>query len=185
VVLTSNGEELLKADRVLLPGVGAFSNAMSELYKLDLVESIIEVAKRGTPLLGVCLGMQLLCDKSEEFGITKGLGLISGSVIRMPIENIDGEPLKIPQIGWNELKNKNRLSWNGTILQDFSAQDAVYFVHSFMAVPQNKRHQLAHCLYGGNEIVAVIQRDNIVGCQFHPEKSGDVGLRLLQKFLEQ
>jgi imidazole glycerol-phosphate synthase subunit HisH len=185
VVITADIEKLRKANYIVLPGVGAFSNAMNELCKLNLVDPIIEITKKGVPLLGVCLGVQLLCDSSEELGETKGLGLIAGNVVRIPNKNLEGERLKTPQIGWNELIPNNDLNWEGTILRDLSENDALYFVHSFMAVPKDKKHLLAYCLYGGNKITAVIQKDNIIGCQFHPEKSGKIGLLILKNFLEQ
>ncbi|PJZ45521.1 imidazole glycerol phosphate synthase subunit HisH [Leptospira brenneri] len=183
VCITSDAGELREATHVILPGVGAFSNAMDALASLGLIEIIQEISNKGTPLLAICLGMQLLLDESEEFGITKGLGLIPGRVIPVPSQG-EFEQLKIPHIGWNELEGlKNLNAWNQTILADVQVGDSVYFVHSFMAVPQSENHLLATCNYGGNHIPAVIHRDNITGCQFHPEKSGEIGLKILKKFL--
>jgi imidazole glycerol-phosphate synthase subunit HisH len=185
VVLATDGDVLLKAERVVLPGVGAFRNAMGVLNDNDFIETITEIAQRGTPLLGICLGMQLLCDSSEEHDITSGFGLLSGRVVRIPSITRNGGILKVPQIGWNELGYTEGVSsWEGTILQNFSTNDSVYFVHSFMVMPENNRYQLAHCFYGGNEIVAVVQKDNIIGCQFHPEKSGEIGLKFLHEFMK-
>lgn len=183
VVLTADPETVVAASRVVLPGVGAFANAMQALQERDLVPAIQELAKRGTPLLGICLGMQLLLEESEEFGLTPGLGLIPGRVVSVPTRTTDGETQKIPHIGWSGLQYaETRQDWHGTLLQDIRPGEATYFVHSFMAVPAGAADRLADCLYGGNRVAAAIARDNITGCQFHPEKSGEVGLKILRKF---
>lgn len=185
VILTSDPDKILAAQRVVLPGVGAFGNAMRALDELHLVAVIREVALRGTPFLGICLGMQLLLNESEEFGVTAGLGLIPGQVKVIPNHSTTGEPLKIPHIGWNGLKPSYESNWEGTLLSENKPGDAMYFVHSFMAVPTDSAHRLADCIYGGHLIPAVIGRDNITGCQFHPEKSGEVGLKVLRRFILQ
>ncbi len=182
VTVTSEPRQVLKARRVVLPGVGAFGNAIQALEELQLVPVIREVAQRGTPFLGICLGMQLLLDESQEFGVTAGLGLIPGQVTAIPNRSTTDEPLKIPHIGWNGLLASRNANWQGTLLADNQSGDAMYFVHSFMATPTNSRHQLADCMYGGHLIPAVIGRDNITGCQFHPEKSGVFGLKILKRF---
>lgn len=183
VTLTADLDKILGAKRVVLPGVGAFGNAMETLERLKLVEVIQEIARRKTPLLGICLGMQLLLEESEEFGITAGLGLIPGRVIPVPTHTVTGDMQKIPHIGWNELQPSNTsIGWSGTMLQDNQPGDAAYFVHSFMAMPTDPTHRIADCVYGGHLISAVIGRDQIVGCQFHPEKSGEVGLKILRRF---
>ena len=129
--------------------------------------------------------MQLLLDASEEFGLTNGLGLIPGKVIAVPSASVvDGERYKVPHIGWNELRPADSVdSWKQTILQNTTDGEAVYFVHSFMAVPSDPAHRLSNCSYGQTKIAAVIRRDNIIGCQFHPEKSGTVGLEILHQFI--
>lgn len=186
VIVTADPEEILSSNRVVLPGVGAFSKAMHALERLELVAVIQEIAQRQLPLLGICLGMQLLMDESEEFGLTPGLGLISGRVIPLVDKALEGEALKIPNIGWNALRPFDVLdNWKGTLLEDNSSGDAAYFVHSFMAVPTNSAHRIADTIYGGNRVSAVIGRDQITGCQFHPEKSGKVGLKILHRFLHQ
>lgn len=186
VILTADPEKILAARRVVLPGVGAFGNAMQALERLNLVTVIRELAHRQTPLLGICLGMQLLLEESEEFGVTAGLGLIPGRVIPVPPQTLTGEKQKIPHIGWGALQPSNALNgWSGTLLQDNRLGDAAYFVHSFMAAPSNPVHRIAECVYGGHLIPAVIGRDRIVGCQFHPEKSGEVGLKILHRFILQ
>ena len=183
VNVTSDPQEILSSDRILLPGVGAFANAMKALESLGLVEVIKAIAANGTPLLGICLGMQLLLDESEEHGATKGLGIIPGRVVPVPNVSTDGFPLKIPHIGWNSLVVAEGAAWDGTILQNSTPGDAVYFVHSFMAEPENSSMRIADCLYGGNRIAAMIGDGNVVGCQFHPEKSGPMGLAIIRKFL--
>jgi glutamine amidotransferase len=186
VTLTADPEQILAAKRVVLPGVGAFCNAMPALERLGLVVVIRELARRQTPLLGICLGMQLLLDESEEFGITAGLGLIPGRVIPVSTQTLSGEMQKIPHIGWRALQPSSASGgWNGTLLQDNRPVEAAYFVHSFMAVPMDPTHRIADCVYGGHLIPAAIGRDQITGCQFHPEKSGKVGLKILRWFILQ
>jgi glutamine amidotransferase len=183
VTLTADPDEILASNRVVLPGVGAFSNAMHVLTGLGLVATIRELAHRQTPLLGICLGMQLLMDESEEFGVSPGLGLIPGRVLPVPNRSQLDAPHKIPHIGWNALQFSCKSSgWAGTLLEDNVPGEATYFVHSFMVVPANSAHRLADCIYGGHQIPAVIRRDRITGCQFHPEKSGEVGLKILRRF---
>lgn len=185
VILTADPEQILAARRVVLPGVGAFGNGMHALERLGLVAVIRELAQRKTPLLGICLGMQLLLEESEEFGVTAGLGLIPGRVIPVPDKTLSGATQKIPHIGWSALQPSNATSWQETLLQDNRTGEAAYFVHSFMAVPTDTAHRLADCLYGGHKIAAMIGRDQITGCQFHPEKSGEVGLKILRSFILQ
>ncbi len=183
VEITSDPARVRASSRVVLPGVGAFSNAMKALHELQLVDAVQEIAKRGTPLLGICLGMQMLMDESEEFGITPGLGLIPGRVVPVPAVTTDGLPQKIPHIGWNGLiPAEGHTLWNCSLMDDVHPGDAVYFVHSFMAVPTDQAHRSADCLYGGNRVAGVIQSRNVTGCQFHPEKSGPVGLSILRRF---
>jgi len=186
VLITGDPERILAAARVVLPGVGAFGNAMHELNRLHLVDAIRDVAARGTPLLGICLGMQLLLDESDEFGVTVGLRLIPGRVIPVPTHTVSGERQKIPHIGWNALLPTTQTgNWHGTLLRDNRPGEAVYFVHSFMDSPTDPSDRIADCVYGGHRIAAVIGRGNIIGCQFHPEKSGEVGLKLLRNFVSQ
>lgn len=184
VIISNKPDEILKSDHVVLPGVGAFGNAMQALERLDLPSLINEVVKQGKPFLGICLGMQLLLDESEEFGIHQGLGLISGKVQAIPTHAISGEALKIPHIGWNSLVEANNATWENTWLNNNKSGDAMYFVHSFMANPLHQEHRLADCIYGGHRIAAAIRKDNVMGCQFHPEKSGTLGLNILQEFLK-
>jgi glutamine amidotransferase len=186
VTVTADPERILAAKRVVLPGVGAFGNAMQALERLGLIAVIRDIAHRQTPLLGICLGMQLLLEESEEFGITAGLGLIPGRVIAVPTQTLSGETQKVPHIGWSALQPSGTSGgWRGTLLQDNCPGDAAYFVHSFMAVPADLAHRIADCVYGRHLIPAAIGRDQITGCQFHPEKSGEVGLKILRRFILQ
>lgn len=185
VIVSSNPDVIFSASRVVLPGVGAFASAMQALEQLGLVAVIRKLDASKVPVLGICLGMQLLLDQSEEFGFTKGLGLIPGNVMAIPRLSILGETQKIPHIGWSAIYPANpSIRWANTVLENISPGDAVYFVHSFMAVPKNPEHQLADCIYGGHRIPAVISHKHVLGCQFHPEKSGEVGLKILRKFID-
>ena len=184
VNVTGDRAAISAASRVVLPGVGAFADGMAELRRRQLDAVVREVAARGTALLGICLGMQMLLDESEEFGTTAGLGLIPGRVVPIPSITSDGHPQKIPHIGWNALiPPEGREHWNGTLLEEIAVGEAVYFVHSFMAAPKGTEHRIADCIYGGQRVSAAIGRANVSGCQFHPEKSGAVGLRVLRTFL--
>lgn len=185
VTISGDTDVILRSTHVVLPGVGAFGNAMAALQQLDIPAVIREVAALGKPFLGICLGMQLLLDESEEFGVTPGLGLIPGRVIPVPSTTTSGNHQKIPHIGWNALLPAGgHENWDGTILENVRPLERVYFVHSFMADPIDTGHRLADCSYGGQSVSAVISRDNITGCQFHPEKSRSVGLQILKSFLE-
>ena len=183
VNLTNNPDQILSAERLVLPGVGSFANAMQELERLSLIEVIHEIDKIRKPLLGICLGMQLLFDESEEFGITTGLGLIPGRVIRIPNKTLSNKLQKIPHIGWNGLYPESFRNWKNTILEDVKVGESTYFVHSFMTVTEYSKNRLANCNYGGHALSAVIMHNNVIGCQFHPEKSGTVGLKILKNFL--
>lgn len=184
VEITSEPKAILEADRVVLPGVGAFVAGMAALKARGLDAVIREVADSETPLLGICLGMQMLMEESEEFGFTQGLGLIPGRVVEIPATTASGETIKRPHIGWNELVFPNQQkSWDGSLLRKTPAGTAMYFVHSFMADPTFPEDRLADCLYGGVPIVAAIHHDQVTGCQFHPEKSGESGLEVLRVFL--
>lgn len=186
VVVTSDSETILAARRVVLPGVGAFANGMQALRDHRLDDLVREVAASGKPLLGICLGMQMLMETSEEFGETEGLGLIPGRVVGIPAIDTTGQPLKVPHIGWNELlPPEGLISWGGSALEPLTPGEAAYFVHSFMARPLDSGHCLADCLVGGHRVCAAVRRDNVQGCQFHPEKSGSVGLAIIRTFLRQ
>lgn len=184
VTVTADPDVILAAPRIVLPGVGAFADGMTELRRLGLDAVVRDVARKGIPLLGICLGMQMLLDESEEHGTTAGLGLIPGRVVPVPSSTADGRLQKIPHIGWNALfLPPGRKNWEHTLLQDIRPGESVYFVHSYMASPINTGYRIADCLYGGLPVSAAIGSGNIFGCQFHPEKSGEIGLKLLRRFL--
>jgi glutamine amidotransferase len=186
VDVTSDVETIRLANRVILPGVGSFGYGMAELRRHGFDEVLREIAFRGTPLFCICLGMQMLLDESEEFGLTSGLGLIPGRVVPIPPLTADGKPQRVPHIGWNSLAMPlSRTTWSGTPLSGLNPGDAVYFVHSFMARPDDPEHRIADCLYGEVPVTAAIGNGNVFGCQFHPEKSGEIGLSMLRWFLRQ
>ena len=170
--ITSDAGEILRADGVILPGVGAFPDAMAQLEKSGLVPALRQSAKE-KPLLGICLGMQMLFDRSTEVRPCEGLGLIPGSVDRIKT------PLKLPQIGWNSLT----LCGGSPLFSGVLSGEYVYFVHSYMAFCENAADVAAVCDYGG-PVSAAVARGNVFGCQFHPEKSGETGLRILRNFGE-
>ena len=182
-VVTNCPDKISNADRLILPGVGAFSEGMKGLSDKNLIEPIKDYVLKGRPFLGICLGMQMILDESHEFGINKGLGLIPGKVLSIPSKSSEGQHFKIPHVGWNSIRpGKKSKDWQGTILQNTSKEDAVYFVHSFFALPENEENALASCTYAGKDFCAVIGNENIYGCQFHPEKSGTVGIGILDVF---
>ena len=174
-VVTNNPEEIRGADKILLPGVGAFSDAAKKLKSSGLAEIITEEAKSGKPLLGICLGMQLLFEKSYEYGEHEGLGLIKGEI--RPIADVIPKELKIPHIGWNALKFKGTPS---PIFKNIKDGDFVYFVHSYYGANCNES-VIATSEYGA-ELTAAVADGTVFGCQFHPEKSGEVGLSILRAF---
>ncbi len=176
VVVTSDPEVLKKADRLLLPGVGAFGDAINKLNESGLKEVIINEAKGGKPILGICLGMQLLFGKSFEYGEHEGLGLIDGNI--KPIADVINPDLKVPHIGWNALD----ICKASPIFKYINSGDCVYFVHSFYAA-DCKDSVIATAEYSA-PLTAAVERGNVFGCQFHPEKSGEVGLNILRAFLE-
>ncbi len=183
-LLTSKPEDVLSAEALVLPGVGAFKDGMDGLEKLGLVEPICKKAAEGTPLLGICLGMQMLFDESEEFGLHKGLGLIPGRVVKIPDTAADGKPQRVPHISWNPLyPGGGRADFAGTALAGVRPGEECYFIHSYEAKPADPADCLAYTTYGGREICAAATHGSVLGCQFHPEKSGTVGLKIIEKFL--
>ena len=176
-LVTSDKEIIAKADRILLPGVGAFEDAAKKLFDSGLADVVVKEAKSGKPLLGICLGMQLLFEKSFEYGEHEGLALIKGEV--RPIAEVIGEGLKVPHIGWNSLsfgEHKHEL------FKYLSEGDFVYFVHSYYAAKCGES-VIATAEYG-YPLTAAVASGNVLGCQFHPEKSGSVGLNILRAFCE-
>ena len=175
VVITRNPEDILSATHVILPGVGAFGDAMEKLHKYGLISVIHEVVKRNIPFIGICLGLQLLFDKSEETPGVEGLGILKGEIKRIPDQN----DLKIPHIGWNSLKYPNK----GRLYEGIPEESYVYFVHSYYLDAKDKDSVVAITEYG-TEIHASVEKGNVFACQFHPEKSSSVGLKILENFLK-
>jgi imidazole glycerol-phosphate synthase subunit HisH len=178
--VTSDPAEVASAERVVLPGVGAFADGMRRLNERSLTPAVHRFVETQRPLLGICLGMQLLLSRSDEFGSHPGLGIVDGSVVALT----HSPGLKVPQIGWNRIAPPAGVDWKGTVLERLPPGAMMYFVHSFTAAPARETDRLADTTYGGARVSAAIQRDNVVGCQFHPEKSGAAGLTILERFLE-
>lgn len=186
VEVTSDLMRIARAERLVLPGVGAFGDCIDEIKARKLDDEVKAFAASGRPLLGICVGMQVLFDYSEEFGVNPGLGLIPGAVKAIPSTGADGAPHKIPHIGWSPLRlpeDNGRNGWQGTLLEPVSPGAAVYFVHSFTGWPDDPAFRLADAEYDGRRIAAAVGRDNVWGTQFHPEKSGPTGLGILKAFL--
>ena len=173
-IITRDPKVLLEADHVILPGVGSFGDAMDKLCHYGLVETIKQIVQKGTPFLGICLGLQLLFEESEESKGVKGLGLLKGKILRIP----DGPGLKIPHIGWNSLKFPHK----GRLFLGLPEESYVYFVHSYYLQAEEPEIVKATTEYG-TLIHASVEKNNIFGCQFHPEKSSEVGLTILKNFI--
>lgn len=181
VVRSDDSGDILSAEKLVLPGVGAFGACMAALRERHLVEPLLEAVDNGTPLLGVCVGMQMLFETGEEMGEHQGLGLLPGRVRRFPADMKDenGRPLKIPHMGWNRLAIVRQLP----LLEDLGDEPYVYFVHSYHASPEDSTDAAATSSYG-IDFPAVVARNRVCGVQFHPEKSHQTGLRILRNFVE-
>ena len=175
VVITRDAEVILSADHVILPGVGAFGDAMNNLKKYHMDEVIYQVVEKGTPFLGICLGLQLLFERSDETPGVDGLGILKGEILRIP----DCENLKIPHMGWNSLNFHN----NGRLFQGLPEESYVYFVHSYYLKAVDESIVKATTEYS-THIHASVEQGNVFACQFHPEKSSNVGLQILKNFVE-
>jgi glutamine amidotransferase len=183
--ISQNVDDLKNANALILPGVGAFADGMEGLHDLGFVDVIKQKARTGVPILGICLGMQLLFDESEEFGVHKGLGLIPGRVVQIPAYNTDGIGQKVPHVGWDALfPSNNEKNFSDDILTKTNIGDEVYFVHSFEVIPKDSKCRIGDTFYGGRRICALVKSNNIYGVQFHPEKSGRVGLCILDQFIK-
>ena len=181
--ITHKKKKILNSSHLILPGVGAFGDAMEQIKKYDLQDPIVEYAKSNKPLLGICLGMQLLFTESHEFGVHKGLDLIEGKVVR--ISNKKNKEIKIPHTGWNEIYPAgNKKEWKSMILKNNLIGKSFYFVHSFICQTKNPNLTIAVCDYFDISIPAVVSDSNIFGYQFHPEKSSDNGLEVLKNFCD-
>lgn len=175
VTITGDREEILKADKVILPGVGAFGDAMENLRRTGLDRVIRETVDKGTPFLGICLGLQLLFERSDEAPGVEGLGILKGEILRIP----EADGLKIPHMGWNSL----HLEHNGRLFRGIREGEYVYFVHSYYLKAEDENIVKASTEYGVH-IHASVEQDNVFACQFHPEKSSDAGIRILKNFVE-
>lgn len=182
VEFISSAEAVMGAEKLVLPGVGAFKDGMEELEKRNLVFAIKEYCGSNRPFLGICLGMQMMMDESEEFGQNQGLGIIPGKVVKIEDTSLDGVFHKIPHVGWNELSFADNTE--NTILDEIPERSSVYFVHSYKAVPEDEKHILADTYYGGRKLSAVIRKGNCYGTQFHPEKSSKIGLKIIYNFMK-
>jgi glutamine amidotransferase len=184
VEIASSSGEINSADSLLLPGMGAFADGMKGLRERGLADAIVEYAQTQRPLLGICLGMQMLAHCSEEFGKHGGLGLIPGRVVAVPSVTTTGRIQKVPHVGWSDLQIECDSNQSMSPLRELPAAASVYFVHSYHFVTDYSEHLLATYSYGGHRLAAAVRKDNILGLQFHPEKSGNAGLTILRSFLE-
>lgn len=170
-IISEDADEILNSDAIILPGVGSFEAGMRGLRLRGLTDAVKQFASSGKPILGICLGAQILLSEGREFGVFDGLGIIPGKVVRFPAL-AGGE--KIPHVGWNRVRSPGGDLWN----KDF------YFVHSYILGPQNSEHIFGLTTYGGREFCSVVKKDNVYGCQFHPEKSGESGLEIIRSFIK-
>lgn len=188
--ITSEARVIAGADAVILPGVGAFGDAMDTLRRLDLVSPIHDTVAAGRPMIGICLGVQLLMTESCEFGHHQGLGLISGQVVPLRGRRDDGRPLKVPHVGWSAIHARDGAAsehWSGTPLEGLPSGGLAYFVHSYVVVPEDPEVVLSTTQYGDVEFCSSLRRGSLFACQFHPERSGPDGLRVyanLRRMLE-
>jgi len=195
VIVSGDPAVVSSASGLLLPGVGAFGDGMNELHIRGMSEAIKACVKMGIPVLGICLGMQLFMAHGEEFGIHQGMGLISGNVTRLTNIDQESEKVKVPHIGWNKIlfpngnngdhvdQHYSDLWENEVILRDISQGSFMYFVHSFVVIPDDQDLKVAETSYGASRFCSIIRKDNLVGCQFHPERSGVHGLKIYQNFI--
>ncbi|MBF0117351.1 MAG: imidazole glycerol phosphate synthase subunit HisH [Desulfobacterales bacterium] len=187
VVITADPKATIKASKIILPGVGAFGAAMEAMRSRGLDEAVCAFAAKGKPILGICLGMQLLFESSVEFGFHKGLALAKGSVKKIDLlKNNDSYNIKVPHIGWNSvLSNVEKDHYESNpLMKSVSNGSFFYFVHSYVVNPVDMQTVIATTTYGQQCFCSVFNRNNIFGCQFHPERSGEVGLKVYKNFLD-
>lgn len=183
VTISNNSDEIKKADKLILPGVGAFENGMNGLKSRNLIDAVVHHGLANKPLLGICLGMQLLTTSSEEFGFHHGLGLIPGKVTRMSEISSDGGRRKIPFIGWSKLIYETSIANVPELFSEIPKDASIYLVHSYAVKTDSENNLMASYYFGDERITAAIKSNNIFGLQFHPEKSGPVGLQIINNFL--
>lgn len=182
-ILSAEAERIALASHLIIPGVGAFGDCVGRIQERGLDDPIRHCMANGSLVLGICVGMQMLFDLSEEFATYSGFGVIPGKVQAIDAEDFDGSRKKIPHIAWAGLTGARNQQWEDTILADLTDGDAVYFLHSFQGVPEDDSCLLAEARYGDTSICAAVRKGNVYGCQFHPEKSGPTGLKILRRFL--
>lgn len=183
VQVTEDPMQVQFSERLVVPGVGAFRDSIKEVTERGFGDAIQAFVQTGRPLFGICVGMQILFDTSEEFGNHAGLGILPGRVQAIPAVTTTGQAQRVPHIGWNHLYAVAGRNWAGTLLAPFAGQSpAVYFVHSFAVIPAREEDRLANSLYGGHTVCAAVQRDNVMATQFHPERSGSIGLTVIDHF---
>ncbi|MDD5103150.1 MAG: imidazole glycerol phosphate synthase subunit HisH [Candidatus Peribacteraceae bacterium] len=180
VILSEDPKEIGDAAALVLPGQGAFEAGMEGLRVRGLLDEVKAAASKGKPILGICLGAQLLLEKGYEFGEWKGLGLLPGEVVHFPVLE---QGAKTPHMGWNSIIPPAGHTWEGTVLKEVVPGADMYFIHSYFLKPNDPAHILAETTYGGLTFASVIGKGPIIGCQFHPEKSGEAGLRILKNFV--
>lgn len=181
VIISDKPGDLLEADAVVLPGVGAFNEAMNNLRKSKLDQAILDCIKQGKPFLGICLGMQLLFNNSEEFGSTDGLGIIEGTIKKF--KSSANKKVLVPQVGWNTISPPINLNWEKTILKGINENTYMYFVHSFYALPKDADNVLCETTYANINYCSAVIKGNVTATQFHPEKSGVEGLKIYTNWL--
>jgi len=183
-IITNSRDEILNSDAVILPGVGAFGEAINNLKQNDLVSSVLDFINSGKPFMGICLGMQLLFSKSYEFGFYEGLDIIKGDIVRFENKTNEVAKIKVPHVSWNQVRriqDQNR-NWDASLLADTSDGAYMYFVHSYYAEPEQESDMLSVSCYGTKEYCSGVKKENVEAFQFHPEKSGKEGLKILQNF---
>lgn len=180
VIITNDKSLISSADGLIIPGVGAFAHGMRSLTQHDLVSFVQDVASSGKPIMGICLGMQMLFSQSSEFGITQGLNLIDGTVEKL--KHPRGNNIKLPHVSWNNISKDEGSQWNNSILNLVSDLEEMYFVHSFAAIPSNSENILSTTTYQDVKFCSSVRKENIYGCQFHPEKSAVEGLKIINNF---
>jgi len=181
-VITSDKSIIKKADAVILPGVGAFAEAMNNLKELKLVELIKKILENGKPFMGICLGFQLLFSGSEEFGYTEGLKIFSGKVKKFPTFSSTSSKIKVPQIGWNQIHPSNSQKWEISLLNGINESEFMYFVHSYFVETEDENINLTYTDYEGIKYCSSIEKDNVFASQFHPEKSAEEGIKIYKNF---
>ena len=182
--ITDDPREAKEADGLILPGVGAMAQAIERLQRAGLASVVEEASAAGTPILGVCLGFQLLMSRGTEFGEYAGLGFFPGSVERFPDVDVDGSLLRVPHIGWSPVRPPQGKNWKNSLLADVPEGSSMYFVHSYHVVPETVVNVIAVASYGGREFAAAMESGNMFASQFHPERSGELGLRVYERYAQ-